>query len=157
MPKFERLTAEQLALRLLPDYDLVTSLHETNRFGVLPPRHQQVLELYYMSDTLRSDEEVGKLLEPPRSASRVKEIRQEAVRWLVSPYVKEYQIDPLRLSPRTRNGLRRFYDSYDISPEELLAVPDEELLGIRNFGRKSLEELHDRLSAYFQPESSKGS
>lgn len=55
----------------------------------------------------------------------------------------ELPLERLQLSPRTLNCMR---SAQIRTVGEVLAVPDEELLTIRNFGEKSLTELKERLA-----------
>jgi hypothetical protein len=61
---------------------------------------------------------------------------------LVSPEIYQTLIDKLGLSPRTLNCLKR---AHIVKVGEVLEMSDEDLLKIRNFGEKSLEELHLKL------------
>jgi DNA-directed RNA polymerase subunit alpha len=51
-------------------------------------------------------------------------------------------IEKLELTPRAYNSLKRANIS---KVGEVLEMSEEELLAVRNFGKKSLDELHDRL------------
>jgi DNA-directed RNA polymerase subunit alpha len=62
---------------------------------------------------------------------------------LVSPEIYQTPIEKLELSPRTLNCLKRAHIS---KVGEVLEMTDAELLKIRNFGERSLEELHQRLA-----------
>jgi DNA-directed RNA polymerase subunit alpha len=64
--------------------------------------------------------------------------------------VYELSLERLQLSPRTLNCLRRARVN---TVGEVLAVPDEELLAIRNFGEKSLAELRERLAEHGFPKN----
>ena len=59
-------------------------------------------------------------------------------------------LERLQLSPRTLNCLRQ---AQITTVGEALAVPDENLLKIRNFGENSLKELKDRPSEHGFPQS----
>ncbi|TMD60094.1 MAG: DNA-directed RNA polymerase subunit alpha [Chloroflexi bacterium] len=62
----------------------------------------------------------------------------------VPPAVAEMPIEELDLPQRAFNSLKR----HGITKVgQLLSTPDEELLRMRNFGRKSLDEIKDRLAA----------
>ena len=61
----------------------------------------------------------------------------------VSPEVYQTPIERLDLSPRTLNCLKRAHIS---KVGEVLEMSDEDLLKIRNFGDKSLEELRQKLA-----------
>jgi len=61
---------------------------------------------------------------------------------VVSPEIYQTPIERLDLSPRTLNCLKR---AHITKVGEVLEMPDEELLKIRNFGEKSLVELRERL------------
>ena len=60
----------------------------------------------------------------------------------VSPEVYQTPIDRLELSPRTLNCLKR---AHITRVGEVLEMSEEDLLKIRNFGDKSLEELYEKL------------
>jgi len=61
---------------------------------------------------------------------------------IVSPEIYQTPIERLELSPRTLNCLKR---AHITKVGEVLEMPDEELLKIRNFGEKSLTELREKL------------
>ena len=61
----------------------------------------------------------------------------------VSPEVYQTPIERLELSPRTLNCLKR---AHITKVGEVLDLSDEDLLKIRNFGDKSLEELRGKLA-----------
>lgn len=54
-------------------------------------------------------------------------------------------LEDLNLSMRTANALKRANIN---SVSQVLALTDNDLLGLRNFGQKSLDELRDALSAH---------
>lgn len=60
----------------------------------------------------------------------------------IPPEIYQMPIERLQLSPRTLNCLKRAHMS---KVGQVLETPDEELLKIRNFGEKSLEELKSRI------------
>jgi DNA-directed RNA polymerase subunit alpha len=60
----------------------------------------------------------------------------------VSPEIFQTPIEKLELSPRTLNCLKRSHIS---KVGEVLEMSDDELLKIRNFGEKSLDELKEKL------------
>ena len=60
----------------------------------------------------------------------------------VPPEIYQMPIERLQLSPRTLNCLKRAHMS---KVGQVLETPDEELLKIRNFGEKSLEELKGKI------------
>ncbi|MSQ06301.1 MAG: DNA-directed RNA polymerase subunit alpha [Dehalococcoidia bacterium] len=62
---------------------------------------------------------------------------------MVSPEIYQTPIDKLGLSPRTLNCLKRAHIG---KVGEVLEMSNEDLLKIRNFGEKSLEELQRKLS-----------
>ena len=62
---------------------------------------------------------------------------------IVSPEIYQTPIERLELSPRTLNCLKR---AHITKVGEVLEMPDEELLKIRNFGEKSLTELREKLT-----------
>ncbi len=62
----------------------------------------------------------------------------------VPPTIAEMPIEDLDLPQRAFNSLKR----HGITKVgQLLSTPDEELLRMRNFGRKSLDEIKERLAA----------
>jgi len=61
---------------------------------------------------------------------------------IVSPEIYQTPIERLELSPRTLNCLKR---AHITKVGEVLEMPDEELLKIKNFGEKSLTELRGKL------------
>ena len=61
----------------------------------------------------------------------------------VSPEIYQTPIERLELSPRTLNCLKR---AHITKVGEVLEMSDEDLLKIRNFGEKSLEELREKLA-----------
>ena len=60
----------------------------------------------------------------------------------VPPEIYQMPIERLQLSPRTLNCLKRAHMS---KVGQVLETPDDELLKIRNFGEKSLEELKNKI------------
>jgi DNA-directed RNA polymerase subunit alpha len=64
---------------------------------------------------------------------------------VVSPEVYQTPIEKLELSPRTLNCLKRAQIN---RVGEVLELSDEDLLKIRNFGEKSLYELHEKLAEH---------
>jgi len=59
--------------------------------------------------------------------------------------LQDTPIEVLDLSSRTYNCLKR---SQITTVGQLLQMSEEELLGLRNFGQKSLQELHEKLAAH---------
>jgi len=74
--------------------------------------------------------------------NKVAEEGIERVPLVVSPEIYQTPIEKLELSPRTLNCLKRFHIS---KVGEVLEMSDDELLKIRNFGEKSLDELKEKL------------
>ena len=74
--------------------------------------------------------------------NKVAEEGTERVPLVVSPEIYQTPIEKLELSPRTLNCLKRSHIS---KVGELLEMSDDELLKIRNFGEKSLDELKEKL------------
>ena len=74
--------------------------------------------------------------------NKVAEEGIERVPLVVSPEIYQTPIEKLELSPRTLNCLKRFHIS---KVGEVLDMSDDELLKIRNFGEKSLNELKEKL------------
>jgi DNA-directed RNA polymerase subunit alpha len=63
----------------------------------------------------------------------------------LSPQIYEMPIEKLDLTPRAYNSLKRANIS---KVGEVLEMSEEELLSVRNFGKKSLDELRDRLATH---------
>lgn len=90
--------------------------------------------------------------------NRVAEQGAERTPRVVSPEVYQTPIERLELSPRTLNCLKRAQIN---RVGEVLEMSDDDLLKIRNFGEKSLFELHEKLAEHgitsggreFQPSS----
>ena len=74
--------------------------------------------------------------------NKVAEEGTERVPLVVSPEIYQTPIEKLELSPRTLNCLKRSHIS---KVGEVLEMSDDELLKIRNFGEKSLDELKEKL------------
>lgn len=62
----------------------------------------------------------------------------------IPPELYQMPIEQLELSPRTLNCLKR---GHITKVGQVLETLDSELLKIRNFGEKSLQELHEKLKA----------
>ena len=62
---------------------------------------------------------------------------------MASPEIYQSPIECLNLSPRSLNSLKR---AHITRVGEVLKMSDEELLQIRNFGQKPLEELRNKLA-----------
>ena len=75
------------------------------------------------------------------------EVPVEEVEEGIPPKVYEMPIDELELSPRVYNCLRRADIRKVGEVLDRLAKGDEEMLAIRNFGKKSLQELKEALQA----------
>lgn len=76
---------------------------------------------------------------------KVAEVGTERVPLVVSPEIYQTPIEKLELSPRTLNCLKRSHIS---KVGEVLEMSDDELLKIRNFGEKSLDELKEKLAEH---------
>ena len=61
----------------------------------------------------------------------------------IPPDLYQMSIEKLDISPRTLNCLKR---SHITKVGQVLETPDSDLLKIRNFGEKSLQELHEKLN-----------
>src|SRR5207237_5917760 len=59
--------------------------------------------------------------------------------------LQDMPIEVLDLSSRTYNCLKR---SQITTVGQLLQMSEDELLGLRNFGQKSLQELHEKLAEH---------
>ncbi len=77
--------------------------------------------------------------------SRVADQGGDRLPRVVSPEVYQTPIERLELSPRTLNCLKRAQIN---RVGEVLEMNDEDLLKIRNFGEKSLFELHEKLAEH---------
>ena len=77
--------------------------------------------------------------------NRVAEEGVDRTPLVVSPEIYQTPIEKLELSPRTLNCLKRAHIS---KVGEVLEMSDEDLLKIRNFGDKSLVELHEKLAEH---------
>ena len=74
--------------------------------------------------------------------NRVAEEGTERAPLVVSPEIYQTPIEKLELSPRTLNCLKRSHIS---KVGEVLEMSDDDLLKIRNFGEKSMDELKEKL------------
>ena len=74
--------------------------------------------------------------------NKVAEEGIERVPLVVSPEIYQTPIEKLELSPRTLNCLKRSHIS---KVGEVLDMSDDDMLKIRNFGEKSLNELKEKL------------
>ena len=77
--------------------------------------------------------------------SRAAEHGPDRAPLVVSPEVYQTPIESLQLSPRTLNCLKRAQIN---RVGEVLEMADEDLLKIRNFGDKSLDELKEKLAEH---------
>ena len=75
--------------------------------------------------------------------NRVSDSEQPRPSLAVSPEIYQNPIERLDLSPRTLNCLKR---AHITRVGEVLDMSDDDLLKIRNFGDKSLDELHEKLA-----------
>jgi DNA-directed RNA polymerase subunit alpha len=76
-----------------------------------------------------------------------KEEEEEAVEGLIPSRIYETPIEELELSVRAYNCLKRAGITKVGEILEKMALGEDEILAIRNFGRKSLEELKERMQA----------
>jgi DNA-directed RNA polymerase subunit alpha len=76
-----------------------------------------------------------------------KEEEEEAGEGLIPSRIYETPIEELELSVRAYNCLKRAGITKVGEILEKMALGDDEILAIRNFGRKSLEELRERMQA----------
>jgi len=63
---------------------------------------------------------------------------------MLPAYIVDMAIEKLELTPRAYNSLKRANIS---RVGEVLDMSEDELLAVRNFGKKSLDELRERLTA----------
>jgi len=82
---------------------------------------------------------------PFSTITRRQDTAQERPAMPVPVEIYQTPIEQLELSPRTLNCLKR---AHITKVGEVLEMSDDDLLKIRNFGDKSLEELHRRLAEW---------
>ena len=70
--------------------------------------------------------------------------KQPIAQGTIPSKLQDMPIEVLDLSSRTYNCLKR---SQITTVGQLLQMSEDELLGLRNFGQKSLQELHDKLAS----------
>ena len=76
-----------------------------------------------------------------------KEEEEEPVEGLIPARIYETPIEELELSVRAYNCLKRAGITKVGEILTRMAAGDDEILAIRNFGKKSLEELKERMQA----------
>lgn len=72
-------------------------------------------------------------------------IEKAPIAGTIPPQLQDMPIEMLDLSARTYNCLKR---SQITTVGQVLQMTEEELLGLRNFGQKSLEELQEKLAGH---------
>jgi DNA-directed RNA polymerase subunit alpha len=126
-------TVEQTRVGQVTDYErLVLELWTdgtTTPLDAVQRAAQILVDHFYLFST------VGKALEARE---------RPAARRVIPPEVYQIPIERLELSQRTLNCLKR---ARITRVGQILEMSDEELLRIRNFGEKSLEELKEKLRA----------
>jgi len=75
----------------------------------------------------------------------ISQFPKAAISPLIDPTHTDMPIESLDLSSRTYNCLKR---SQITTVGQLLQMSEDDLLGLRNFGQKSLQELHEKLVAH---------
>ena len=126
----------------------VDHMTERTRIGNITDYERLVLEVW-TDGTITPVEAVRKASEMLvnyfflfSSLGRAPQDQEERSMLPIPPEVYQTPIEKLELSPRTLNCLKRAHMS---KVGQVLETPDEELLSIRNFGEKSLEELKAKL------------
>jgi len=121
---------------------------ERTRVGQVTDYERLVMEVW-TDGTIRAVEAIQQAAENLvdhfflfSNINKVAEEGIERVPLVVSPEIYQTPIEKLELSPRTLNCLKRFHIS---KVGEVLDMSDDELLKIRNFGEKSLDELKEKL------------
>lgn len=128
--------------------DFVLKAREAGHFEHLSDRWKTILELRYFGDQRTSHKAIGEQLIPPRSAERVRQIDVSALSKLhrLNTGLRHPDgIGSLELSERVYNALIR---SQITTLGQIALMPDEELLGLRAFGEKSLHELRKKLASH---------
>jgi len=121
---------------------------ERTRVGQITDYERLIMEVW-TDGTIRAVEAIQQAAENLvdhfflfSNINKVAEEGTERVPLVVSPEIYQTPIEKLELSPRTLNCLKRSHIS---KVGELLEMSDDELLKIRNFGEKSLDELKEKL------------
>jgi DNA-directed RNA polymerase subunit alpha len=121
---------------------------ERTRVGQVTDYERLVLEVW-TDGTIKPEEAVRRAAETLvnhfflfSNLDRVAEAGLDRTPLLVSPEIYQTPIERLDLSPRTLNCLKR---AHITKVGEVLEMADDELLKIKNFGEKSLDELHEKL------------
>lgn len=128
--------------------DFVLRVKDAGHFEHLPDRLRSVLELRYLGERRTSYKKIGDLLNPPRSIESARRIDLQALSKLhrLNQVLRHPdRIESLELSEKVYNALIR---SRITTLRELAFMSDEKLLGIRNFGEKSLQELREKLASH---------
>ena len=122
---------------------------ERTRVGQVTDYERLVLEVW-TDGTITPVEAVRRAAEPVvnhvflfSTLDRTAEAGAARSQLVVSPEIYQTPIERLELSPRTLNCLKR---AHITKVGEVLEMPDDELLKIRNFGEKSLTELRGKLT-----------
>jgi DNA-directed RNA polymerase subunit alpha len=114
---------ERLVLEIWTDGTMAPADAMTQSAEILRQHFQQVADFGKV--------EVGTSVKPPTGSS-------------LPPHIYDMLIEKLELTPRAYNSLKRANIS---KVGEVLEMSEEELLAVRNFGKKSLDELKERLAA----------
>ena len=124
---------------------------ERTRVGQVTDYERLVMEVW-TDGTIRAVEAIQQAAENLvdhffllSNINKVAEVGTERVPLVVSPEIYQTPIEKLELSPRTLNCLKRSHIS---KVGEVLEMSDDELLKIRNFGEKSLDELKEKLAEH---------
>jgi DNA-directed RNA polymerase subunit alpha len=124
---------------------------ERTRVGQVTDYERLIMEVW-TDGTIRAVEAIQQaaenLVEHFFLFSNINKVAEEGTERLplvVSPEIYQTPIEKLELSPRTLNCLKRSHIS---KVGEVLEMSDDELLKIRNFGEKSLDELKEKLAEH---------
>ncbi|PKB79319.1 MAG: DNA-directed RNA polymerase subunit alpha [SAR202 cluster bacterium Io17-Chloro-G9] len=122
---------------------------ERTRVGQVTDYERLVLEVW-TDGTIKPEEAVRRAAESLvnhfflfSNLDQVAEAGVDRAPLMVSPEIYQTPIERLDLSHRTLNCLKR---AHITKVGEVLEMADDELLKIRNFGEKSLDELHEKLN-----------
>lgn len=134
MPTFERLI-EKPGPR-----DAFIAVLRRGLSEFITPLQFQVIALMYLGPKVRKPEEVGYLLEPPRTAASVRALAYDAF-FRISNRGPSGE----RLSPREENAILRAARRMCIDPRDIAKLPDEDILGIYGLGSKALWEIREKI------------
>lgn len=129
---------------------VVRAVYNARQFPELKPKIMRVAELYYLGEERFTLAQIRTMLEPQMSFETVRQRKikvLEALRPRVleaSQVVVKEGLAALGLSSKTVNPLLKDQERGTL-PQDLTHVSDEELLGIRQFGKNALTELRSKV------------